>query len=365
MTQLMAMGKQMMKFSSFSLFVIAMCIFFSVSGCGTGNTTEDNKEDSPVTIETSLDPKEILKLDAENSDITRIISKYKFQYTREDYLPIYDFNDFIKDMERLVEKNTFAKALVDAAKSVNYDSFSDTEKVIFDAYIGLLFEDDMFSSDDLSVGDITEAWYAKSYTTMTDTGEQYDLYYYLLRFSGYEEKFSYMDRYAFLIFEHLGDDGVKVYKNPYTVVKKEYEQYGNCLFEKDGKMAFTTTFQGSTYVASLDVSALNDLLKSNQEFIDFMLDYRDNTYTPYMVAKIEAAAQEREEKLAEQEYWENKIPEVGMTVDEVKKTSWGLPERINKNTYSWGTTEQWSYPGKGYVYFENGIVTSISQSIKP
>ena len=34
---------------------------------------------------------------------------------------------------------------------------------------------------------------------------------------------------------------------------------------------------------------------------------------------------------------------------------------INKDTYSWGTTEQWVYNNKGYIYFKNGIVTSISE----
>ena len=50
-----------------------------------------------------------------------------------------------------------------------------------------------------------------------------------------------------------------------------------------------------------------------------------------------------------------------MTADEVKKSTWGEPEEINKSTYSWGTSEQWCYSGYRYVYLDNGIVTSIQE----
>lgn len=55
------------------------------------------------------------------------------------------------------------------------------------------------------------------------------------------------------------------------------------------------------------------------------------------------------------------MPKVGMTASEVRSSTWGTPDKINKDTYSWGTTEQWVYNNLGYVYLENGIVTSVSQ----
>lgn len=54
-------------------------------------------------------------------------------------------------------------------------------------------------------------------------------------------------------------------------------------------------------------------------------------------------------------------PQIGMTADEVKKSTWGIPDEINKDTYSWGTREQWCYSGYRYIYLEDGIVTSISE----
>lgn len=54
-------------------------------------------------------------------------------------------------------------------------------------------------------------------------------------------------------------------------------------------------------------------------------------------------------------------PTIGMTSEEVKNSTWGEPEDINKDTYSWGIKEQWCYPDNKYIYFEDGIVTSISE----
>lgn len=75
-------------------------------------------------------------------------------------------------------------------------------------------------------------------------------------------------------------------------------------------------------------------------------------------------AREREEKESERqeerEYLANE-PSIGMTKDEVKRSNWGSPKEINKTTYAWGVTEQWVYSGNRYIYFEEGVVTAISE----
>lgn len=52
-------------------------------------------------------------------------------------------------------------------------------------------------------------------------------------------------------------------------------------------------------------------------------------------------------------------PAIGMTAEEVEATAWGKPDRKNITEAYYGTHEQWVYEGKGYVYFDDGIVTSI------
>lgn len=56
---------------------------------------------------------------------------------------------------------------------------------------------------------------------------------------------------------------------------------------------------------------------------------------------------------------EIKEPSLGMTKNEVRNSTWGEPEDINKTTTAYGTREQWCYSGYKYIYFEDGIVTSI------
>lgn len=78
------------------------------------------------------------------------------------------------------------------------------------------------------------------------------------------------------------------------------------------------------------------------------------------------AKQESEEETAtyneEKDTLKASNPKIGMTADEVKKCSWGYPDKINKDTYSWGVKEQWVYDDYGYVYLENGVVTSVSEN---
>jgi hypothetical protein len=77
------------------------------------------------------------------------------------------------------------------------------------------------------------------------------------------------------------------------------------------------------------------------------------------------AKQEREGETAayneENDTLKESNPKIGMTADEVKKCAWGYPDEINKDTYSWGVKEQWVYDDYGYVYLEDGVVTSVSE----
>ncbi|WP_273401716.1 hypothetical protein [Traorella massiliensis] len=54
-------------------------------------------------------------------------------------------------------------------------------------------------------------------------------------------------------------------------------------------------------------------------------------------------------------------PALNMTEEEVLNSSWGEPDDINVDYYTWGTTEQWVYSSRGYIYFENGVVTAIQE----
>ncbi|MEI6132274.1 MAG: zinc ribbon domain-containing protein [Bacillota bacterium] len=52
-------------------------------------------------------------------------------------------------------------------------------------------------------------------------------------------------------------------------------------------------------------------------------------------------------------------PQIGMTAEEVRNSTWGSPEDINTTRTEFGVDEQWCYPSSKYIYLEDGIVTTI------
>lgn len=54
-------------------------------------------------------------------------------------------------------------------------------------------------------------------------------------------------------------------------------------------------------------------------------------------------------------------PRIGMTAEEVRNSTWGDPNDINKTTTAYGTSEQWVYSDFRFIYFENGVVTVIRE----
>lgn len=61
------------------------------------------------------------------------------------------------------------------------------------------------------------------------------------------------------------------------------------------------------------------------------------------------------------DYVEPQEPEIGMTAEEVKNSTWGKPTKINKTTTKYGVHEQWVYSSGKYIYFDDGVVTSIQE----
>lgn len=101
----------------------------------------------------------------------------------------------------------------------------------------------------------------------------------------------------------------------------------------------------------IDLNYANDVINKNKEFIAFMQEYIKDIQVPALKAENDKIKENN--KLKE--------PSIGMTESEVLNSTWGSPKRKNVDTFSWGTTAQWVYD-KGYIYFKNGRVTSISTS---
>ena len=54
-------------------------------------------------------------------------------------------------------------------------------------------------------------------------------------------------------------------------------------------------------------------------------------------------------------------PTIGMTSAEVLASTWGAPNKTNTTETAYGIHEQWVYNDRGYIYFDNGIVTAIQK----
>lgn len=50
-----------------------------------------------------------------------------------------------------------------------------------------------------------------------------------------------------------------------------------------------------------------------------------------------------------------------MTAEEVRQSTWGEPDDINKTTTKYGVSEQWVYGGGKYIYLDDGVVTAIQE----
>lgn len=52
-------------------------------------------------------------------------------------------------------------------------------------------------------------------------------------------------------------------------------------------------------------------------------------------------------------------PRIGMTFKQVEATCWGRPDHVNRRQTAGATSEQYVYGDGRFVYFHNGVVTSV------
>ena len=88
-------------------------------------------------------------------------------------------------------------------------------------------------------------------------------------------------------------------------------------------------------------------------------DYPDVAAKNEQFAKRQIAAAERKEQEAERKLKRSQGVRLGMSKEDALASSWGRPEKVNTTTNVYGTREQWVYGGRNYLYFENGVLTSI------
>ena len=87
------------------------------------------------------------------------------------------------------------------------------------------------------------------------------------------------------------------------------------------------------------------------------------------IARLDARRQNAAESVAQTRLIEHSSkqtvispPMIGMTQQEVLKSTWGKPHSVNQFETQYAKSEQWVYGNGSYVNFTDGKVTSIQSS---
>lgn len=129
----------------------------------------------------------------------------------------------------------------------------------------------------------------------------------------------------------------------------------------DEQLTFNGWSVSDTLMGSCNYNIDGKLLKSTSTsscFTEFELD-DDSTLTAtsndasmFFVKEIDTPNNQNIQK---------SDPAIGMTEQQVLDSSWGKPENINKTITTNDVEEQWCYSNNKYIYFDNGIVTTIQE----
>ncbi len=132
----------------------------------------------------------------------------------------------------------------------------------------------------------------------------------------------------------------------------EINNYINALKHKNDSTSGAVIF----YLSNINPD-YEGILSS--EIKEFVLKYITNSeWEKRYLESEKRKAQEKDTERSETK----QTPRIGMTAEEVKKSTWGEPKKINKTTTMFGVSEQWVYSLDKYIYFDDGIVTAIQES---
>ncbi|PJN86117.1 hypothetical protein [Bacillus velezensis] len=104
-----------------------------------------------------------------------------------------------------------------------------------------------------------------------------------------------------------------------------------------------------------------DLLNNPEENTLLIKDRVDDNPESTGFQRREVTYSENDDEQSEDEEYQEKKIAIGMTKQEViQLKDWGRPMSINKTTTASGINEQWVY-GTRYLYFDNGVLTTIQE----
>lgn len=349
-----------MKKKIFSL-ILCGVLLLGITGCAK-NKVKEEKE----VLESKLTAEEKLWLDAADDRIYKqriyLLDEYSKFHDKES---VFSFDSDLKALSE-VKDNTFAQKFIELYNKTNLKDImsgdSYIKKYVLYCYLSLATNR---CEGTCAHNDRVDIYIPKDGTNLTK------VYY---RDKSFDSDLNPISNYNFawvpFIFEYTTNDSSdKNYflinyfdnkeeeENTYHILTRtnsleEAQEYAHKkwveIYKKDAQSKHEYSW------IELDNSIIDEVINNNKEFLNFYIKYKKELYYPRY-------DKEHPETNNSSTSGEKSSPSIGMTAEEVRKSSWGSPDKINKDTYSWGTTEQWVYNKKGYIYFKNGIVSSISE----
>jgi len=252
---------------------------------------------------------------------------------------IYDFNENIKSALSKIE----SKKIIELLDAGDYETAQEYHKN--------LMENDKTWVDSNNYTVLNALIFADKYKKDNDYSNYMSyLYSISVDYDGYYDKYVEKERKEF-------SDIVKTF-----IKNKNYNDVSTLLYSvRDRDDKYEWLYE---YVMALKQEAEKDKSMTVAYLSDIPKDY-DGIFADEVQAMMAKYKKEIDEKLrirkmiADEEKKPN--PRIGMSAEEVKKSKWGEPQRVNTTITAYGVREQWVYSGYKYIYLDNGIVTAIQQ----
>lgn len=116
------------------------------------------------------------------------------------------------------------------------------------------------------------------------------------------------------------------------------------------------------FCGSTDKFSSNNIVEIDKQMIDNIFSNENIEFLKLYQKYREIYKNEREQEKITKELNKPKEPAIGMTKEQILNSTWGSPNKKNVTENAYGTHEQWVYDKGRYIYFDNGIVTSIQKS---
>ena len=339
----------------FKVSIALLFVLLILMGCNKEVNNDINKDDIVTTIDDNeLSEEEIIWNDAIDDEI------YNQRITIYDSvnksLPDSQFSNDISKLNELKNSNAFAKEFLDLLDKTNIvdiiNNGNDLEKCLLLSY--LCIETNHHEGFGYSLNWLNDTKIVDSYNQLIN------VYY---REQSYDSDNNLKSennnsKYPFFIFEFSNSNTdnnffvlTEGYMNDYSSSIDIDTRYNEV---KNGKY-------GGVEVnwIKVDEQTLSNVINQNKEFLDFYLKYKNNVYYVQYDAEHNISGKYQSEDIQKSKKEE---PKIGMTKIQVLNSEWGSPKEKNITETKYGKHEQWVYSLNRYIYFENGIVTSIQKS---